>query len=66
MSKRKTLSEFITELNLIYDDKYDYSNVKYVNNKTKVNLICKEHGEFEKTPFELLINKQSCYHCYLY
>ena len=29
---------------------YDYSKVDYVNSKTKVCIICPEHGEFWQTP----------------
>ena len=42
---------------LIYDrfgDKYDLSESIYVNSKTKVTAICKEHGEFSATPYSFL------------
>ena len=42
--------EFIEKANLIHDDKYDYSKINYINNHTKVTIICKEHGDFEQTP----------------
>ena len=32
---------------------YDYSKVEYINSSTKVEVICKEHGNFEITPQEL-------------
>ena len=50
MSKKKTLNEFITEANKIHGNKYDYSKVEYIDNKTKVCIICPEHGEFWQTP----------------
>lgn len=34
----------------IHKDTYDYSLVDYINNTTKVKIICKEHGIFEQTP----------------
>ena len=34
----------------IHGDKYDYSKVEYVNTKTKVCIICPEHGEFWMKP----------------
>lgn len=47
------LDIFIEKANKIHNNKYDYSKVKYVNNKTKVCIICHakdengiEHGEF--------------------
>jgi very-short-patch-repair endonuclease len=45
-----TISEFVTKSKKIHGDKYDYLNVNYINNHTKVIIICKEHGEFEQTP----------------
>ena len=31
-------------------NKYDYSKVEYINSRTKVCIICPEHGEFWQTP----------------
>lgn len=45
-----TKDEFVKKSNKIHFDKYDYSNVEYVNNHTKVCIICPEHGEFWQTP----------------
>ena len=46
MPKRKTKEEFIKKAREVHGDKYDYSNVDYINAKTKVCIICPEHGEF--------------------
>lgn len=46
----KTTEQFIQEAKQIHGDKYDYSKTKYVNNKTKVCIICPEHGEFLQMP----------------
>jgi len=46
--------EFISKANKIYNNKYDYSKVKYINNKTKVEIICKIHGSFFKEPSSFL------------
>lgn len=48
--KNKTNKEFIEEIKLIHGDRYDYSKVKYVNAKTKICIICPEHGEFYQEP----------------
>ena len=43
--------KIILEFQKVHGDRYDYSKVEYVNNKTKVIIICKEHGEFlQNTP----------------
>lgn len=34
----------------LHNNKYDYSNVVYVNSRTKVKIICPKHGEFEQLP----------------
>ena len=50
MVKRKTKEDFILKSRLIHGDKYDYSKVEYVNNSTKVCIICPDHGEFWQAP----------------
>ena len=47
MSRRKlTTEQFIEKAKKIHGDKYDYSKVEYINNRTKVCIICPIHGEF--------------------
>ena len=49
MRKRKyTTEEFIDKCKKIHNNKFDYSLVKYINNITKVKIICPEHGAFEQ------------------
>ena len=57
MSKKLTTGEFISKSKLIHGDKYDYSKVEYVNNHSKVCIICPEHGEFWQTPANHLKNR---------
>lgn len=45
-----TTEKFVARAKQKHGDKYDYSKVKYVNNRTKVCIICPEHGEFWQTP----------------
>ena len=42
---------FIEESKKIHKDKYDYSEVKYVDSHTKVTLLCPIHGEFKQMPY---------------
>lgn len=51
-SKSKTLTTdvFIEKAKKVHGDKYDYSSSVYINNKTKIKIICPIHGEFELTP----------------
>jgi len=62
-TKRKSTNQFIEESKKIHGDKYDYSLVDYKNNKTKVKIICPEHGVFEQTPLQHLTLKQNCKKC---
>lgn len=48
---------FIIESNKIHNQKYDYSNVNYINAYTKVKIICDKHGEFEQQPLNHLAGK---------
>jgi len=47
---RLSINSFIDKSNEVHNYKYDYSNVDYVNNKTKVKIKCPIHGVFEQTP----------------
>lgn len=58
MVKRLTKEEFIEKARLIHGDKYDYSLVDYVNNDTKVKIICPKHGEFEQKPSSHTFSKR--------
>ena len=60
--KRKDVNDFINEANLTHNNKYDYSNVIYKNNKQKVDIICKEHGIFKQSP-KAHLNGQRCPLC---
>ena len=41
---------FIECAKKIHGNKYDYSKVEYINAKTKICIICPEHGEFWQKP----------------
>lgn len=45
-----TTEEFIAKAKAVHGDRYDYSKVEYVDSKTKVCIVCKEHGEFWQRP----------------
>ncbi len=49
-----SLEEFIERSNIKHNNKYDYSNTKYINSKTIVCVICKIHGNFNILPFNHL------------
>jgi len=61
--KKLTTEEFISKANKVHGNKYDYSLVEYINNHTKVKIICPIHDEFNQTPNAHISQKQGCYHC---
>ena len=54
---------FVDTAKAVHGTKYDYSHVVYVNSKTKVRIVCPEHGEFLQTPADHIHNKSGCPIC---
>ena len=48
--RKRTPQDFINDAKEVHREKYDYSEVNYVNRITKVKIICPEHGEFFQRP----------------
>ena len=57
-----TTEQFIEKANKIHNNRYNYSLVEYINNRTKVKIICPVHGTFEQTPDKHL-QKHGCPLC---
>ena len=49
-SYKHTKETFIENAVNVHGDKYDYSKVEYINNRTKICIICPKHGEFWQSP----------------
>lgn len=49
-AKAKTLNheEFVMKANIVHKNKFDYSKLVYKNSRSKVEIICKEHGQFSQ------------------
>lgn len=62
MTRKSTLSEFVEKAQKIHKNAYDYSKTIYTNNKTKIVIICKKHGEFLCSPTNHL-NSRGCPKC---
>ena len=58
----KTTDDFIKEAKEVHGNKYDYSLVEYIDSKTKVNIICSQHGEFMQLPYAHIFG-QGCPKC---
>ena len=55
--------EFIEKARLIHENKYNYDEVNYINSKTKIKILCTEHGYFNQTPNGHL-NGTGCSKCH--
>jgi len=64
MSKRKTKEQFIIDSIRKHGNKYDYSLVEYINNRTTIMIICPIHGEFKQTPSNH-IQGRGCKKCHI-
>ena len=59
---KKSLEEFIREAREVHGDRYDYSQSEYITTNTPIKIICPEHGEFWKLPYQH-INGAGCPAC---
>ena len=55
-------AEFIEKAKKVHGDKYDYLLVNYINNRTKIRIICPIHKEFNQAPTKHL-QGQGCPNC---
>ena len=58
-----TKEKFIERARDVHGNRYDYSKVNYINNHTRVCIICPEHGEFWQTPGNHLMGA-GCPRCF--
>lgn len=61
--KKTTTERFIEKSKAIYNNKFDYSKVNYINAQTKIKIICLKHGEFEILPYNHLRGNGGCRLC---
>ncbi|MDB0007343.1 DUF559 domain-containing protein, partial [Flavobacteriales bacterium] len=43
---RKTKEQFIKEARITHGNKYDYSNINYINDSSEIEIVCLRHGIF--------------------
>jgi len=61
--KKSNTNEFIDKAIKKHEHKYNYSETNYVNSKTKVIIICQQHGKFSQMPHSHLKGKEGCKEC---
>ena len=50
MAIKSTKHQFIQKAIAIHGDKYDYSEINYVNDKMNILIFCNKHGGFKQSP----------------
>ena len=50
--RRLDIRELLQRFENVHKNEYDYRQVEYVNNRTPVKIICREHGPFFQLPDE--------------
>ena len=58
----KSTEEFVLEAEQVHNNRYQYSET-YLGARTKISVICKDHGEFLVTPDNHLSKKSGCPLC---
>lgn len=65
LAKRASKEEFIGQAKKTHHLKYNYINVEYINAKSEVEIICKDHGVFNQTP-DSHVRGSGCPSCAIY
>lgn len=61
-TRAHTHQTFLSLARAVHGDQYEYLGV-YVNQSTKIPIVCKEHGTFLMKPNSHVSNKQGCPRC---
>ncbi|WP_305021624.1 hypothetical protein [Hymenobacter cheonanensis] len=60
---RRSLDEFVTAAQQRHGNRYDYSQVQYINNTRTITIICPQHGPFRQSPNAHINQAQGCPIC---
>ena len=62
--QRSNTEEFLKKCIIYHGNTYDYSKVNYIDNSTKIEIICKKHGSFFQSPNQHIgVKSQGCPVC---
>jgi very-short-patch-repair endonuclease len=62
--RRLGTSTFVSRARALYGDRFDYSQVEYTNQVSKVTIICRTHGAFMTIPTDHLRGRGGCLPCF--
>lgn len=60
--RRKTTKQFIQEATIVHNGVYEYTLTEYINIKSKVKILCLDHGVFEQEA-KAHLRGQGCPEC---
>lgn len=63
LTQRRPISWFLEDARKVHGDTYVYDKVEYINQKTKVEILCKKHGSFWQTPEMHVSQRNGCPSC---
>lgn len=58
-----TFDDFILVANKKFNFYFDYTEVEYLGSRSKIKIICPEHGEFWQLPYGHVASKNGCPKC---
>jgi len=61
--RSKGVDQFIRDAIRVHGVVYNYSKVKYINNRTKVIITCLRHGDYLQSPNDHINHKTGCPRC---
>ncbi len=61
--RRANEARFIRDAHAKFGDRFDYSHVSYIRQKTPIIIVCRQHGEFSQTPDNHLQSEFCCPSC---
>jgi Zn finger protein HypA/HybF involved in hydrogenase expression len=59
----KSFVQMVKDAKRIHGNKYSYNESTYKNARTKMSIVCPEHGEFWQTPHKHINGKHGCPKC---
>ena len=62
-ARRMTTDDFIKKAKKSHGKRFDYSAVRYIDSKTKIKIICKDHGPFHILPSRHISGGGGCVGC---
>jgi hypothetical protein len=63
MSVKLSTGEFIKKSNIVHGNTYCYIKSNYVDIRGNITITCRDHGDFETTPYRHIYSNSGCKKC---